>query len=109
MNIKYPDSLRTSNGDSDVLQSVSKQLEEMAGNSIIPASAEWEIIQDQRGNRRYNLKLLDYLGQISGEFTVAEMRSPRQMRRRLIRLWGDHLEMRSHRLLKKLTEPSIGE
>jgi hypothetical protein len=104
MNIKYPDSVKTPNGDVASLQSVSSQLEQIAGKSAIPASAEWEVIQNPQGNRRYLLKLWDYTGQVAEEFTPAELRSPKEMRGRLIHLWGDMLQVRSHRLLKKLTE-----
>jgi hypothetical protein len=109
MNITLPESLQTANGETAALQAASKELEEIAGTTIIPAKAEWELIRDQRGNRHYKLKFSDYLGEVSGEITATELRSPRQLRHRLIRLWGDHLQMRSHKLLEKLLEPSEGE
>jgi hypothetical protein len=109
MNITFPENVPDANGETAAIQAASRQLEEMAGNSAIPASAEWGVVQDPKGNRRYSLTLSDYLGRVSEEFTVAELHSPQKVHRRLIHLWGDHLEMRSHKLREKTFEPAAGD
>jgi hypothetical protein len=109
INVTLSENLRTANGEAAALQTASDELQEIVGKTSIPASAEWDLIQDQRGNRRYKLKFSDCLGEVSGEFTGAELHSPRQLQRRLRRLWGDQLQMRSHRLRERMFEPSTGE
>jgi hypothetical protein len=104
MNVKFPDLVKIPNSEIASLKVVSKQLDEIAGKSAIPASAEWELVPDATGTRRYLLRVWDHTGQVAEEFTPGELDSPKEMRGRLLHLWGDMLQVRTHRLLQKLTE-----
>ena len=88
-------------GDKDFMQLISPRIKMYKPGK---SGDEWEIINDPSGNRRYLLRLSDYTGQVKDEFTPYELRSPRQMRGRLLHLWGDLLQISSHKLLEKLTE-----
>ena len=77
------------------VQDASAYLQEL-GPSASQALAEWSLIQDERGRELINLRLSDWTGSVEYRFAPEELSSPAQIRRRLHRLWGDLLQVRSH-------------
>ena len=104
MNVTYSDKLRENRELSALAQQATEQLKEVLTPSGEFASAEWGSKEDARGRPRVSLQLSDWSGAVSGEFTREELADPLRMSIRLPRLWGDLLEMRSHKQLQKLRE-----
>ncbi len=93
------------------LLEATKVLEEVLGPSAKIVSAEWDRGENERGRIVYTLKVRDYTGEVSAAFDPDELRSLSDLRYRLLRLWGDLLQIRSHKQLQELTESSgrLGE
>ena len=89
--------------DVPFLQIANRQLEGIVGKSNAMVSAEWKRGQDGKGNPFYTLQIADSMGQVATDFTANEFRSPRHLRIRLLELFGDLLQVRSHKLLENLT------
>ncbi len=98
MNVIYSDEVR----NEGELQRATKVLEEVIGRSFEKYTAEWDKTADGNGRSNFRLRLSDRTGEIRAEFAPAEFQNQSHLRRRLIRLWGDLLEIRSHKLLDDL-------
>jgi hypothetical protein len=104
MNVTYRDKVKQ-RGEGDVLvRQATKRLEEVLGPSAALVSAEWDQTLDERGRIRYVLKISDFSGEVSATFAAEELESPRQVRSRLLDLWGDFLQVRSDTQVKRLQE-----
>ena len=104
MNVTYSPKARQWGEGYALLQHAMQRLEEVAGPSGVSVSAEWDRGEDERRRTLYTLKIRDLTGEASATFTWDELESKKDMRGRLLHLWGDLLQDRSHKLLKKLTE-----
>jgi hypothetical protein len=67
-------------------------------------SGEWDYEEDQRGRWLVVLRLSDWSGTVIGRFTREELADHDYLSGRLIRLWGDLLQIRSHKQLLKVRE-----
>ena len=81
-----------------------ERLEEVVGTSAWSTEAEWDRGEDSKGRCIITLRLTDWTGSVTGLFEKAELESPSQTRYRLLRLWGDLLQIRSHKQLENLLE-----
>src|SRR5438552_3451260 len=99
MNVVYSERVKQPGNGYVLLQEATKVLDAVLGQSSSPVSAEWDYGQDERGRPRFRLTLSDFSGRVSADFTPSELRSAEQLRRRLVPLWGDLLQIRSHELL----------
>jgi hypothetical protein len=98
MKVIYTDKAKKA-AEFDLLQRATADLEEIAGPSGAEVTATW----DRSDNGRlYVLRLSDWSGEVSRQFYVSELWSAKQSRWPLLRIWGDLLELRSHKLMDKL-------
>jgi hypothetical protein len=80
-------------------------LDDVIGDIGPEVRAEWSLAEDAKGRTLLNLNLIDFTGGVQrNAFTREELEKPRQLRDRLLDLWGDLLQDLSHRQLKKLLE-----
>lgn len=102
MDVKYTD--KAKQGEEFVLlEQATACLADVLGPSAGQVRTEWDRVEDACGRAVYTLRLCDWTGEASGNFSLQELRSSSQLRYRLIRLWGDLLQDRSHKQLKALT------
>ena len=66
------------------------------------ASASWNLVQDNGSSPRVDLTLSDWSGAVEGRFSFKDLQSTPFLQRRLNRLWGDLLEIRSDKQIAKL-------
>src|SRR5438128_50772 len=78
-------------------------LSDIIGPSGSEVRAEWSHRLDSQGRPLIRLQLSDYTGSVEADFAPDELEKPRQVRYRLHRLWGDLLQVRSHKQLEELT------
>jgi hypothetical protein len=103
VNIAYSESARQWGEGYTLLQQATMRLEEIGGPSAGQVKAEWDRAEDSRGRTIYTLRLSDWTGAVSAAFAPEELRNSTHMRYRLLRLWGDLLQVRSDKLLQDLT------
>jgi hypothetical protein len=103
MNVTYTDRAKQWGEAFVLLQQATKRLEEILGPSAGLVRAEWDRTEDARGRPLYTLRIADWAGSVSATFTPAELRDSEQMHYCLVRLWGDLLQVRSHKQLEELT------
>lgn len=80
------------------------RLEEMLGSSANLVAAEWDRSEDATGRSIVTLRLSDFTGFVTTAFDPQELASPSQISRRLNRLWGDLLQVRSDVQFRQLQE-----
>ncbi len=80
-------------------------LEMVVGQSADSAKANWELKQDEKGRPLLWLTLSDFTGQVVDKFAPDELQNSERLWDRLHRLWGDLLQVRSHKLLEELMKP----
>src|SRR5438309_1056857 len=103
MNVTYSDKAKQA-PHLALLQQATDLLAEIAGRSAPLVTVAWDQTEDARQRPVYTLRISDWTGEVSAPFTPAELRSTRQLRSRLNWLFGDLLQVRSHKLLQELTE-----
>ncbi|MGH7173702.1 MAG: hypothetical protein ACRELG_25750 [Gemmataceae bacterium] len=108
MNATYSETTKQGDAELTLLQQATACLEEIIGSSIFvdEVRAEWDRDQDPKGRTLYTLRLSVQAESVSASFTPRELRSPRDLRWRLRELWGDLLQIISHKLLENLTKGS---
>jgi len=104
MNVTYQDRASQWGEGYVLLQEATKRLEEVLGPAADRATVAWGREQDERGRLVYRLTLSDVAGKTSALFAPQELRSPGQVHRRLLDLWGDLLQTQSDAQVKKLQE-----
>jgi hypothetical protein len=102
LNVTYTDGARQWDKGFALLEEATKHLEKVAGPSADLVRADWERAEDTGGRAVYTLRLSEGTGKVEASFTLNELRSPSHMRYRLLRLWGDLLQIRSHRQLQEI-------
>ena len=85
------------------VQEATKRLEEVLGPSAARVNAEWERVEDERGNSSYRLRISDGLDDATAILGPTELTVPLQLRIRLYHLWGDLLQARNDRQLRNLS------
>ncbi len=103
-NLTYADNLKQSGNLLALAERASALLEEVLGASASLASAEWDCAADDRGRAVVTLRLWDSTGEARTRFTPKELTDPNRLRVRFHRLWGDILQIRSHKQLQELTD-----
>lgn len=110
MNARYSETTKQACAELPLLQEATARLEEVIGPSIFvdQLRAEWNQDRDPKGRTHYTLRLSVQEESVSASFTPRELRDRRELRYRLIRLWGDLLQLISHKQLENLTKGSDG-
>jgi hypothetical protein len=109
MNVIYTDQGKPWREGAEVLQPVNIELEDAIGSPTEDVQAEWDRTIDEQGCTLYKLRISDGTDQASVSLTPEELKSPRERRYRMLRLWAALLRDRSHRHLRKLHELSKEE
>ena len=102
MNIAYSDKAGQWREGNALLQQATTRLEEVLGQHADEVKAEWDRGEDAKGRIVYTLRLSDWTGSVSASFTPEELQSPSHVRIRLYHLWGELLQVRSHKQLQEL-------
>ena len=74
------------------------------GQSVDTAEACWTTHIDDLSQRIVQLLLSDWSGSVVADFSEGQLADVRRLQWRLGRLWGDLLQIRSHRQLARLHE-----
>ena len=82
-------------------------LERELDRSSIPVSISWTLAEDQKGRRVVRLGISDSTSQIQADFTREDFQDSRQVSARLIRVWGDFLQERSHNQIASLARQPV--
>jgi hypothetical protein len=83
-------------------------LERTVGPASAPrVSATWKLLNVDKDRQLIQLQLSDYTGATPAvHFAPDELESDRRTRDRMLRLWGDLLQVRSHKLLDEILKSS---
>jgi hypothetical protein len=100
--VVYTDKAKQWSEGYDLVHQATKHLEEILGQSTDLVTVEWDRSEDSKGRLVYVLRLSDYTGWVTGIFTPEELQSYTRTTTQLYRLWGDLLQVRSHRQLEEL-------
>jgi hypothetical protein len=89
-----------------LVERANAQLERELGASADNVSADWTL-REHGGRPLLSLEIRDWTGRVETTFAPDELKNPVQTSARLLRLWGDLLQLRSHQQLASLaSEPS---
>jgi hypothetical protein len=86
-----------------LVDKANRLLESELGPSGDTVSASWQL-EDNQGRSQLWLEIEDWAGRVKTKFSLEELASPRQTSARLVRLWGDLLQIRSHRQIVAVTQ-----
>jgi hypothetical protein len=86
-----------------LVDKANRLLESELGPSGDTVSASWQL-EDNQGRSQLWLEIEDWAGRVKTKFSLEELASPRQTSARLVRLWGDLLQIRSHRQIETVTQ-----
>jgi hypothetical protein len=75
----------------------------LLGDARSSISIDWELAEDARNRPVIILKLSDANGTVSATFEPSELGDRNRLAERLNRLWGDLLEIRSHKQIERMT------
>lgn len=100
----FDESIRQGDESFMLAQQATRRLEEVLGRSGDLVTAEWGRGTDEQGRTVVTLRLSDWTGSVMARFSPAELTNAETLRTRLHRLWGDLLQVRSHRQLDELLE-----
>jgi hypothetical protein len=93
----------------ELVTAACQALRDIVGADGAEVIADWSMAKDLQGRSFVRLDLSDFTGRVEAKFAPDEMENSRQVRYRLYRIWGDLLQIRSHKQLKQLTEESGSE
>jgi len=83
----------------------SKILDGVAGNTVLRVAADWKAGGNSTREPMVALTLTEQGGAtLSALFTRDEMQRPERLQRRLHRLWGDLLQVASHKQMEKVKQ-----
>lgn len=102
--VKYTERSRQWGEGFTLLQQATKRLEEVLGPSAPWIRAEWDRVENGKRRSVYSLRISDWTGEVSATYTPDELRSYLKDSYGWRRLWGDLLQVRSHKQLKELAE-----
>jgi hypothetical protein len=104
MHVNVQEKIRNNPELASAVVQATNLLEAEVGQSNGSVTADWNLIRDDSGRNLIGLTLSDFTGSVAAQFTHDEiMQSPR-VEGRLVRLWGDLLQVRSHKQLEKLKQ-----
>jgi hypothetical protein len=79
------------------------------GRSAGLVSAAWSLLRDDRDRPLVRLVISDWSGHADAVFTPDDLKNMDRLQGRMIRLWGDLLQIRSHQLLSDLQATAAPE
>ncbi len=85
-----------------IARHATRRLEEVAGPSAPGLTVVWDAVFPQ-GVYQFTMQILDKDVGVTSTFSPEELRSPARSRARLLEIWGDFLQLRSHFELRALT------
>ena len=77
-------------------------LEMESTRSSNTVSATWKLVRDDRNAQFIRLAIADWSGRAETTFSPETHKNHDQVRGRMIRLWGDLLQIRSHKLVEEM-------
>lgn len=83
-------------------------LELELGRSSHQVSASWSLAHNERGRPFLRLEISDWTGRAETTFAPDELKSDGHTQGQMIRLWGDLLQIRSHKLLDEIQAGAAG-
>jgi len=86
-----------------LVDKANRLLESELGPSGDTVSASWQL-EDNQGRSPLWLEIEDWTGRVKTKFSPEELASPRQTSARLVRLWGDLLQIRAHRQIVTVSQ-----
>lgn len=90
-------------GFGPAVHQANEMLAEEVGGTSVRFSADWRLLRDKSGQPRLWLALSDDIARVTAPFDPRSIRhEPEGVRRRLRNLWGDFLQMISHKLLDQM-------
>lgn len=101
----YSDRVKQS-PDLPLIEAATIKLDEIVRRFADEVSAEWDRPDDFQNSKVFTLRLSDWSGSAIAIITRDELQSEQWLRDRLHRVWGDLLQIRSHRLLEQM---AVGE
>jgi hypothetical protein len=103
MDVKYsPEAAQWTDGLKLVEQASTLLAEILGPQSSEVVNAEWKRVQDHKGRPLYRLIIGDFTGNVSTDFTPADLQNPMHLKYRLYRLWGDLLQIRNDQQHQKV-------
>jgi hypothetical protein len=90
-----------------LVDKANRLLDSELGPSADTVSASWqldELLEDNQGRSQLWLEIEDWTGRANTKFSLEELASPRQASARLVRLWGDLLQVRAHEQIESLAK-----
>jgi hypothetical protein len=106
MKVEYSAKVKRSDAWLGLLQEATARLEEVLGPSAPWIIAAWDQEENGTGRVVFKLCIRDWTGEVCSSFTPELLRSYAQDRYPWRRLWGDLLELRSHRQLEEVAVAS---
>lgn len=103
MNVTYSQRAQQSQEARALLEQATALLEEILEQSAGVVKTEWDRNEDEKGRSLFTLRISDSTGSVSTVFDLQELASPKRMRVRLYRLWGQLLQTRVDKQLQELT------
>ena len=104
MDVTYSDKVKQWRDQYPLVEDATKRLEEVVGPSSARVKAEWDREEDGLGTSSYRLRVSDGTESVTASFGSAELTIPRQLRMRLLDLWGDLLKARFDEQFRKFKE-----
>jgi hypothetical protein len=103
MNVMYSNEAKQQDDGAALMERATQVLEEeVLGPKASQVQAEWDRVEDDKGQPRYLLSLDDGTYKSQASLKPDELRSPWKLRFRLHGLWDDLLEAQSEALLKRI-------
>ncbi len=109
MNVTYTDKTRQRDKDFPLLQQATSYLETVLARSAGLVQAEWDCTEDENGRALYTLRISDWTGAATAQFTPEELAIRTHVRYLLSRLWDGLLKTRNHKQLEALQGASDSE
>jgi hypothetical protein len=107
--LSVDESVRTDPKLADAVLVATGIVEEELGNSAEQVEVSWRLTHDQRGRPIVVLRLSDWTGSVDGNFSPDELKDTELLGRRVVRLWGDLLQVRSREQMKALAKTPLVE
>jgi hypothetical protein len=104
----YSDRVKQS-PDFSAIEAATLKLEEIVRRYADEVTAEWDRPDDFRNTKIFTLRLADWSGAATVIITREELQSEQLLRGRQLQVWGDLLQIRSHRILEQMAvEEPVG-
>ncbi len=101
MQVKYSEKAKFSK-DYPLLEKATIFLQEYVARSANGITVEWDGITDPQGRNAYRLRIADSTDEATTDFSPDELKNDIHRELRLYHVWGNLLQVQSHRLLEKL-------